>query len=307
MPHPPVIIPEVGRGEEAKISATSRACQAVGGRIRDLAPKTIVLLSPHATLYADYFHISPGQCAQGSLVRFGAPGVRLSVEYDMELSETLAGLAAEKDFPAGFEGEREAELDHGSLIPLYFINQAYRNYRLVRIGLSGLSGYSHYRLGQLIAQAVAALGRRVVILASGDLSHRLLAEGPYGFDPAGPELDRQICAALAAGDFGQLLEIPADLAEAAGECGLGSLRIMAGALDGLAVQPELLSYEGPLGVGYAAAAFAVTGGDQSRCFGQVYLDQERQKLSRIQAGEDPYVRLARLSLETYVGQGVRAE
>lgn len=306
MPHPPIVIPEVGRGEEAKISATSGSCQEVGRRIRELAPETIVLLSPHATSYADYFHISPGSRAQGSLARFGAPGMRIQVEYDAALGRRIAELAAKEDFPAGFEGEREPELDHGALIPLYFINKEYTAYRLLRVGLSGLDGYSHHRLGQLIARAAAELDRRVIILASGDLSHRLKADGPYGFNPAGPDFDSQVTAAMAAGDFLAFLQFPLELAESAGECGLGSFRIMAGALDGLKLASELLSYEGPFGVGYGVAAFAVLGEDEGRRFGRQYLEQERQRLGDLQAGEDQHVRLARLSLETYVREGRRA-
>ena len=45
------------------------------------------------------------------------------------------------------------------------------------------------------------LGRRAVFVASGDLSHKLRDDGPYGFAPEGPEFDRQITEAMAEGDF----------------------------------------------------------------------------------------------------------
>lgn len=75
---------------------------------------------------------------------------------------------------------------------------------------------------------------------------------------------------------------------------------MAGSLDGKAVKPELLSYEGPFGVGYAVASFEVTGEDDKRCFGKIYNDAENERLNLIKLNEDKYVSLARKSLEGYI-------
>lgn len=105
---------------------------------------------------------------------------------------------------------------------------------------------------------------------------------------------------FASGDFRKLLLTPSDLAENAAECGLRSFWIMAGALDRLAVDAELLSYEGPFGVGYGVASFLVTGRDEARNFGEQAASEERRRLAAIKEHEDIYVRLARLSLETYV-------
>jgi len=97
------------------------------------------------------------------------------------------------------------------------------------------------------------------------------------------------------------------LCERAAECGLRSFQIMAGALDGLAVEAKLLSYEGVTGVGYGVATFAVTGSDESRRFGARFEEMERSRLAEKKASEDPWVKLARLSLETFVKTGKRLE
>ena len=89
VPHPPLIIPEIGRGEEKKIQATIDAYHETGRRIGSLKPETIVLLSPHQVMYADYFHISPGKGAKGDFGRFGAGQVKMSVEYDTEFVKSL--------------------------------------------------------------------------------------------------------------------------------------------------------------------------------------------------------------------------
>lgn len=305
VPHPPILMPEVGRGEEKKIQRTADAYREAMRRAAAEKPDTVVVTSPHSVMYSDYFHISPGARAAGDLSRFGAPSARAEAPYDTEFVRTLSALAREEGLPAGTQGEREAALDHATVIPLRFLNEFAAGYRLVRIGLSGLSAGEHYRLGQLIARTAETLSRRTVLIASGDLSHKLREDGPYGFAPEGPEFDRLACAALGSGDFLSLLTLDPELCESAAECGLRSFWIMAGALDGRAVQSELLSYEGPFGVGYGVACFRPGGEDPARRFGAALEAEKRRALAERKAGEDPYVRLARLSVETYIRTGRR--
>lgn len=304
VPHPPIIMPEVGRGEEKRISRTIEAYREACRRAAELRPDTIVLTSPHAALCADYFHISPGGHARGDLGRFGARSVAVEASYDTKFAEELSREAKAESIPAGPLGRRDTELDHGTIIPLAFLNEYYRQYKLVRIGLSGLSPLVHYRLGKCIAKTADKLDRRVVFIASGDLSHKLTADGPYGFAPQGPEFDRRVTEALSAGDFLKLLQFEDDFCAEAAECGLRSFQIMAGVLDGKSVESELLSYEGPFGVGYGIAAFKVKGEDTSCRFDRrLYADKN---IGLDGPGEDAYVRLARLSLETFIKTGKRA-
>ena len=176
---------------------------------------------------------------------------------------------------------------------------------ILRIGLSRSSPLDHYWLGQCIAQSVEALDRCAVFIASGELSHKLREDGPYGFAPEGPEFDRQITEAMAAGDFLRFLTMDPTLCDRAAECGLRSFQIMAGALDGLAMESKLLSYEGVTGVGYGVATFTVTGPDEDRRFGERCAELERTRLAEKKVSEDAWVKLARLSLETFVKTGKR--
>lgn len=307
VPHPPIILPEIGCGEEKKIQKTINAYLEIARRISEIKPETIIITSPHSILYADYFHISPKEKAKGDMHRFGARHVSIEVEYDTELVQALSDEAFKVNIPAGTLGERDPDLDHGIFVPLYFINKFYKNYRLVRVGLSGLSHLDHYRFGKTIAKAVEKLGRNAVFVASGDLSHKLLNDGPYGFSKEGPEFDKQVTEAMGKGDFLTFFNFDPSFCESAAECGLRSFTIMAGALDGKSLNCELLSYEGPFGVGYAVAAFEITGDDENRHFDLIYEKEQQKKLNQIKSAEDAYVKLARLSLETYVKTGKYAE
>ena len=299
VPHPPLIVPAVGRGGEKDIIVTTRAYERVAEHIAKIAPDTIIITSPHSVMYADYFHISPGTGSAGDFARFGAPQVSFDVDYDTEFVERLEKLLKQNKFPAGTQGERERELDHGTMVPLYFIRKHYKEGKIIRIGLSGLPLADHYKLGMFIKQVAEDLGRNAVFVASGDLSHKLQDYGPYGFDPAGPVYDKRIMEAASKADFGGMLEFDEDFLDKAAECGHRSFVIMAGALDGVDVKPEVLSHQDVTGVGYGIAIFEPGNKNDSRCFLKAIAD-------RIKATEStPYVKLARATIEQFVKTGKR--
>lgn len=303
MPHPPLIVPDVGGGEEKKIQKTIDAYHKAAETIGRLRPETIVLLSPHQTLYADYFHILPGQGARGDFGQFRAGQVSMEISYDTEYVRVLCDAAEAVGLPAGTLGERERKLDHGTMVPLYFVNQYWTGYRLVRIGLSGLSLAAHYRLGQCIREAAQTLGRNVVLIASGDLSHKLKEDGPYGYQEEGPAYDARIMDVMGRGAFGELLEFSEEFCEKAAECGHRSFTILAGAFDRTAVKAERLSYEGPFGVGYGICIYLPCGEDGTRNFLEQYEEKERVRRLARREREDAYVRLARYTIEAFTGTG----
>ena len=300
VPHPPMIVPEIGRGSEKQIPETIRAYEQVAGEIAALQPETIIISSPHSVLYADYFHISPGKGATGDFGRFGASRVRFRETYDTEMAERICGIAKEKDFPAGMLGERDKRLDHGTMVPLFFTEQRYRDFRLIRIGLSGLSLADHYAFGQIIRQAVEETGRRTVYIASGDLSHKLQEYGPYGFAPEGPEYDRRIMDVCSRGAFGEMFGFEESFCDKAAECGHRSFVIMAGVLDGLEVQAKALSHEDVTGVGYGICTFYPGAETEERRFLRQWRAKQAEALEARRKNEDSYVRLARETIEKYI-------
>ena len=270
VPHPPLIIPAVGMGKERGINATVDSYNKIAAQIKKLSPETIVFITPHSVMYSDYIHISPGARATGSFARFGAPQASYETVYDTEFIDDLVKIFNSDNIKAGTDGERDASLDHGTLIPIHFINEQYTVYKSVRISISGLSFAEHFKTGEAIRKASGE--KNIVIIASGDLSHKLTDDGPYGYVKEGPEFDSKIVEIVKSGDLKKTLELSASFTEKAAECGLRSLIMMAGAL-GCSYTSELLSYEGPFGVGYLTAAFCPV---------------------------DPYVRLARNTLEGLV-------
>lgn len=336
VPHPPLIIPDVGHGEEKGIQATIDAYRRASEFVLSLHPDTIIISSPHSIMYRDYFHISPGNAAVGNFGQFRAPQVQISAVYDSALRDEICKAADSKGFPAGDLGERDPSLDHATMIPLYFLQEAERGrhisaapyssetaaadsicestsdvnaisanigsdpFRILRIGLSGLPLSMHYELGQMVEKAALKLGRCIVWIASGDLSHKLKSDGPYGFSKDGPIYDGRIMDVMRKGDFEKLFDFDEAFLESAAECGHRSFVEMAGAFDGLAVKPQQLSHEGPFGVGYGVCTFLACGRDDSRHCLKNWEEKKACALNEKRKTEDPYVQLARTSVEAYV-------
>ncbi len=297
VPHPPLIFPEVGGGEEKNIQTTIDSMRSISKEIAEIKPDTIVIISPHSIMYSDYIHISPGNSAEGDMSQYRAPQVRIRLKYDTDFVKDLEINSEQSGIPAGTLGEKDSMLDHATMIPIRFINEVYTDYKAVRIAPAGISFDDLYKFGQVIKLTAEESDKKVVIIASGDLSHKLLDDGPYGFAKEGPEFDDLICRAIETGDFGIFMDMDPSFEEKAANCGLRGFIIMAGALHKTKVDSELLSYEGPFGVGYGVGKFMPKGQDDSRDFLDKFLRSQKDKIDEQRSKEDEYVTLARNTVE----------
>ncbi|MBQ6455391.1 MAG: AmmeMemoRadiSam system protein A [Eggerthellaceae bacterium] len=320
VPHPPLIVPAVGRGEEKKIQATIDAYQQVAREVVAAKPDVIVVTSPHAPYFRDVFHVTTDGMLWGSMAQFRVPVCSLEAQGDTAFARMLVEKLRQKGIPTATSEDYRDDMDHATFVPLYFVREAYREAvgddhqygsdlpcPIVRIGLSMLPPETHRELGRAIARVADEQGKRVAFVASGDLSHKLKADGPYGYVPEGPAFDAQICELFAAGDLDGLFMMDADLCEAAAECGLRSFQIMAGALEGLDIDAELLSHEGTFGVGYGVAAFRIADFPPCECEPSWPTQETVCGVQEFEEDIDPHIALARLSVETYVRTGRAAQ
>lgn len=248
-PHPPLLIPEVGGAHLDRVQSTVQAMTRLAD---DLGERdTIIVISPHTPMYRDTFSVRTAATLQGDFASFGAPQVVQHYETDQQLAQAILQRAAEAGLP--LRGDDDPWLDHGILVPLHFI----RTRRLVCLSI--VAAYEvHHRLGEVVREACQAAGRDVLLLASGDMSHRLTRGAPAGYDERGRIFDRRVMELLAEGDLDSLMKLDRDLVDGAGECGLRSLIALAGYLgEDAARSPKVYSYEGPFGVGYLVAGFGI--------------------------------------------------
>ena len=150
--------------------------------------------------------------------------------------------------------------DWGFNVPLFFLAKDFKGE--ITTYLVGLEEPRFYfEKGKEVYKSISqrSNSQKVALIASGDMSHCLKEEGPYGFNPDGPKYDKALIDALKKKDIETILKLD-DLYPEAGECGLRSFCFLLGILEasGINWQPEILSYEGPFGVGYLVVNFKLS-------------------------------------------------
>ena len=298
VPHPPLIIPNIGKGSEKQVSKTISAYKEIAKQIATLNPETIIISSPHAPMYSDCFYISNSPTLTGNLANFGAKEISFTEEVDTKLVDEITELAKKHHFPV-YKDIPSVPLDHGTIIPLYFIRKELPKSSIIVLGLSTLPLITNYQMGTIIKEAVNNLNRKVVYIASGDLSHKLQEYGPYGFATEGPKYDKKIMDICRTSNFYELLNFKSSFLEKAAECGHRSFTIMAGCFDGQEIESQELSHEDITGVGYGVCSFYPKETNSNRQFLKKNLQEESLRLEKIKKSSDSYVNLAFESLKYY--------
>jgi AmmeMemoRadiSam system protein B len=250
-PHPPIMVPEVGREASEEVRGSIDAMREFTARLIASGAEAVVIISPHAPLEASAFVAYQEEELRGDFANFRAPEASVNAPLDEELLAEIARVAALDDFEV--IGLRGYELDHGTAVPLYFLQRNGWRGRVVALGYTFLSNEAHLRFGNCIRRAAESLRRRVAFVASGDLSHRLKPEAPAGYQPQAHLFDEEIVNSLRDGAPQRIINIDQDLRRLAGECGYRSLLVALGVTQGALPACEVLHYEAPFGVGYLTA------------------------------------------------------
>lgn len=259
MPHAPVLVPAVAGPHMAQCRNSSEACAGLARRVVATEPERLFLVSPHAPRVRDAFGLCDGARLTGSLAEFGATGTTLDLPNDHAARSAIAEEASAaglrtRDVP-------EALLDHGSLVPLWFLADAgwCGPTCVAALPWETTTGASA-EFGAAVGHACARLGGTVTLIASGDMTHRALSGAPAGYDPRGPEFDARMTALVRAGRLRELTRIDPALRRRAAEDSVESSVIVCAALGFSGHGTRVLSYEHPFGVGYLVAIFHDGGG-----------------------------------------------
>ena len=250
-PHPPIMVPEVGGASIADVRGSIDAMAEFTRRIIESGAETVVLISPHAPLDPHAFVAYQTPLLYGDFADFRAPATKVEFPLDEELLQAIKKAAAHEDYAVTILENHD--LDHGTAVPLYFLQRYGWSGRVVGLGYSFLSNEDHLKFGACIRRAIDQVGRSVAFIASGDLSHRLKPEAPAGYNPAAHAFDDQVVDALRHNSPELIIDIDQDLRRLAGECGYRSMLVALGATRDLPSASEVLHYEAPFGVGYLVA------------------------------------------------------
>lgn len=295
-PHPPIMVPEVGGEASVEVRRSIDAMAEFTARVIRSGAETVVMISPHARLEQDSFVAYEGPKLYADFADFRAPTTTVHAELNDELLGEITRLAAAESLAisriAGFD------LDHGTAVPLYFLQRYGWQGQVVALGYSYLSNADHVRFGQCIKRAIDSIGKPIAFVASGDLSHRLKRGAPAGYNPQAHLFDEEVVDAIESCTTKRIVDLDPELRRLAGECGYRSMLVAVGVVQELEAACEVISYEAPFGVGYLVA----------QLFGSRIADI--LSAQRAERAEEPSAEaatelpaLARQAVETFVKQG----
>jgi MEMO1 family protein len=252
--HPPIVLSEVGGAESHRVQATAAAMRELDRILASARAPLAIVISPHSPSSMTSLPVRRSAHVAGDLARFRAPQVRVEADVDVALATSLVDDGRRAGFALTWA--EDSELDHGVVVPLSLLPQTMSQKRCLFLGVSGWPLDRFIAFGAWLQHWLH--DRAAILIASGDLSHRLTPDAPYGFRPEGPVFDRTVIDALRGQDWQQIDSLDPDLVEEAGECGLRPLGILLGAARAAGLTSEVLSYEGPFGVGYPVVAFTAS-------------------------------------------------
>jgi len=289
LPHPPLLIPEIGGIEVNQVKKTLLAFREIAYRIKKAGPDGVIFFTPHGyRRQDDEFCILGKKTYRGHFLLFHVPqekiriGARGDSEFPREIfleaeKENLPALLVDEDFE--YENSLEVLMDHGTSVPWYYLVDTGLDIPVISINTGTLSRENHYLLGKAICRATVKSKKNIVIIASGDLSHK---HGDENFREKAKEFDGMVIDYINRGNIRGFMGLDEGFTEEAGQCAMNSIIMLYGTLDEKErLKSAVLSYEAPFGVGYLTA--------------EIYSEVEEGGTS-----DDSFIRLARRSVEEYI-------
>lgn len=255
-PHAPVLIPTIGKENLDKLESTVSAYKALEQYFYLSRPDTAVIISPHGLFYEDAFSINFCDKYKADFEDFGDYGTNMEFSGDYILISAVQDYM--RDHHVRVTMDTCDRLDHGTTVPLFYLAEHKPKIKLVPITYSKQGLKTHFQFGQSLKEVLQESNKRVAVIASGDLSHRLSTESPAGFSKYGAVLDGAVKDAIINKNAPALMNIDQQVLKEAGECGLKSLLILMGILHGIKYDPVIMDYNDALGVGYLTCNFQLS-------------------------------------------------
>ena len=251
-PHPPILIPAIGKENAGQLLATAEAFRKLEEIIYVSKVETILIISPHGLVQSKSFSMNLTPKFNADFSEFGDLATKFTIKGDVGLAHRIR---ENLETSAALQLITDPKLDYGSAIPLFLLAQKLPQIKIIPLYYSGADLETHFKFGQLLKRELIYSQNRVAVIASGDLSHRLTKNAPAGYSPKATKFDQKLIELLQKNQAEEILRLNQQQVMEACECGLKSIAILLGILDGVKHEPQKLSYEAPFGVGYLVMNF----------------------------------------------------
>ncbi len=229
-----------------------------------LKPDTVVVMDTHWDVTFEHI-ITSEERRKGTFTSHELPRGMSQIEYDMPgdpgLAQALAKIADARDDTWVLAcDDPYLPIQYGTVNIWSFLHG---DERWVSVGINQCADtYDYLLLGEMLGQAIAGLDRRVILLASGGMSHRFL---PFRelrtresssieniITPESAAADQHVLGLLGSGDHAGVIDWLPEYRKFGPEGKFGHYLIMAGAIGGARCQApgeRFSEYEASVGTG----------------------------------------------------------
>lgn len=218
-------------------------------------PDTVLVFSAHAGTLPDSFPLIIAPSFRANFQEFGDLATKLERKPDLKLIEAIRRLRYGTP-PIPINPLTEEFMDYGSAVPLHLLTAALPKTKIVIVGDSQFSLEQHFEFGKRLSEILHQSHSSIAVIASADLAHTLTDNAPGGYSPVGKKFDEAVVQALRKDNYKKLLKLESQMAEAKA-CGLRVICMLMGVLHETHYTSQILSYEGPFGVGYLTTNFTM--------------------------------------------------
>jgi len=262
-PHPPILIPSIGQDALEQIKKPQQAMEKLAEDFYHSQAETVIVISPHGKLMESAFTLNTEPEFTADFKQFGDMETKMEFKCDTAFAHQIKEAVETK---LSVQMITESELDHGAGVPLFYLSKNLADpsaslrtgIKVIPIGYNMQDNQVHFEFGQELAEIIHNSPKRIAVVASGDLSHVLTKNAPAGYSPEGKKFDKKIVELIKNKKIDNILKLNKKSVAEAAECGLKSIIILLGVLSEHNYEPEVLSYEGPFGVGYLVCNFTVS-------------------------------------------------
>lgn len=245
-PHNPILIPGIGKENSKKLKNTLKAYEKIAAELKESNAEIIFIISPHGIIYGEAFCMNLNPEFSGSLDEFGNcevsnwPGDVMSAYKIKEALEakTQLQLISEK------------KLDYGATVPLKLLTKNLKDVKIIPFYHSGQTLAENFNFGKLVGKLLSANTKKIAVIASADLSHKVTKNAPGGYSPKGKKFDKKIVNLLENNKTEELINLTPEVIEEEKACGLKSIALLLGIINEVKFNNKLLSYEAPFGIGH---------------------------------------------------------
>jgi aromatic ring-opening dioxygenase LigB subunit len=249
--HTPLLMPTISKDGIEIIAKTRDAMIQLEQELYLAQPETLIVITPHGHGLPDMLTINCSPEYVTNFEEFGDLVTKNRWRCDVMLVDRIREDFKTKHLPLTLDSVES--LDYGSAVPLWYLTQHLPDVKVIPLLTSGLDNKAHYEFGKELKDEIMSSTKRVAVIASADLSHRVGENSPQGLSPRGVAYDEKILEILNSGDLVGMTDIDEEWVTEAAACGAKVLTTLAGVVDEVNHETKILSYEKPLGVGYLVA------------------------------------------------------